>query len=208
MIKPKNDSAIIRKQDQRSRVTRQMIEQAFLLLLDKKPVSAITVKELSELAQINRGTFYLHYLDIYDLLEKMEADILDELQAMLGEYSVITLEAKTDSPDTFATGLFHFFEKNRQLCSILLGENGDKSFIDKIIRMFHEQSIEEYMRLFDNTGREQADMFYYFIAHGFIGLLQFGLRAETTIPLQKIAESAEKITAYAVKFLINEQKQG
>lgn len=55
--------------DARVRYTRMITEQSFLELLKQKPVSKITVTELCELAQINRATFYKHYLDVQDLME-------------------------------------------------------------------------------------------------------------------------------------------
>ena len=56
--------------DHRSRVTKMLIRKAFMELLRQKPLASISVKELCELAGINRGTFYSHYQDVYDLLWK------------------------------------------------------------------------------------------------------------------------------------------
>ena len=56
--------------DHRTRVTKMLIRKAFTSLLSQKPIQSISVKELCELAGINRGTFYSHYTDIYDLLRK------------------------------------------------------------------------------------------------------------------------------------------
>ncbi len=58
--------------DARVRYTLKVIEDSFLELLGKKPLTKITVTELCQTAQINRATFYKHYLDIPDLLEKTE----------------------------------------------------------------------------------------------------------------------------------------
>ena len=59
------------RSDQRTRLTRMLIRQAFTSLLKEKPVQSISVKELCERAGINRGTFYAHYTDIYDLMRQM-----------------------------------------------------------------------------------------------------------------------------------------
>ena len=48
-----------------------------------KPINKITVKEICEMAEINRATFYKRYLDVYDLLEKIETQYLDELTKVL-----------------------------------------------------------------------------------------------------------------------------
>ena len=57
-----------RKQDRRTRYTRQTIKDTFLELLKQKSFTKITVTEICKNAEINRGTFYLHYYDIHDVL--------------------------------------------------------------------------------------------------------------------------------------------
>ena len=69
--------------DARVRYTKMVITQSFIKLLGKKPLSRITVKEICEAAELNRATFYKHYLDVYDLLDKMEAQFLEELSSVL-----------------------------------------------------------------------------------------------------------------------------
>ncbi|MFR9208180.1 MAG: TetR/AcrR family transcriptional regulator [Lachnospiraceae bacterium] len=60
--------------DHRTRVTKMLIRKAFTDLLKQKPIQSISIKELCESAGINRGTFYSHYSDIYDLLKQIEDD--------------------------------------------------------------------------------------------------------------------------------------
>ena len=57
------------KEDRRTRYTRQVIKEAFLKLLEEKEYPKITVTEICRLAEINRGTFYLHYYDTADVLD-------------------------------------------------------------------------------------------------------------------------------------------
>ncbi len=62
--------------DHRTRLTKFLIRRALLALMRKKPIQSISVKELCELAGINRGTFYAHYRDVYDLLGSIEEEML------------------------------------------------------------------------------------------------------------------------------------
>ena len=62
--------------DLRVRKTRNSIMNAFIELRSKKELERITIKELAELACINKATFYQHYKDIYDLSEKLEMEVL------------------------------------------------------------------------------------------------------------------------------------
>ncbi|MCC5889784.1 MAG: TetR family transcriptional regulator [Alkalibacterium sp.] len=64
------------KQDPRLVRTRQSIIEAFIQLSYNKEFSQITVKDITETAQINRATFYNHFLDKYDLLEKVVSEKL------------------------------------------------------------------------------------------------------------------------------------
>ena len=62
--------------DLRTERTKRSIINAFIDLRVKKPLEKITVKELAELAYINKATFYSHYHDIYDLSEQLEEEAI------------------------------------------------------------------------------------------------------------------------------------
>src|SRR5690242_12357089 len=55
--------------DRRAQRTRQVLEQAFLNILQEKGLTAMSIQELTERANIHRGTFYAHFADKYALLE-------------------------------------------------------------------------------------------------------------------------------------------
>lgn len=66
------------KQDLRVKKTLKSIEEAFIKLLAKKPLEKITITELAAAAEINKGTFYLHYTDIYDLYTQILHDYISK----------------------------------------------------------------------------------------------------------------------------------
>lgn len=59
--------------------TKRSIRNAFLKLLSQKPLEQITVRELAQQAEINKGTFYLHYHDIYDLSDQLQTEVLQDI---------------------------------------------------------------------------------------------------------------------------------
>ena len=61
-------------EDRRLRRTRERLRESLLELLGEKDIRAVTVKELTDRADVNRGTFYSHYQDIYDMLDQLEAE--------------------------------------------------------------------------------------------------------------------------------------
>ncbi len=68
----KSDSA-------RVRMTKKMLRNAFTALLLEKPIQNISVRELCQRAGVNRGTFYIHYRDIFHLMESIENEIVAAL---------------------------------------------------------------------------------------------------------------------------------
>ena len=65
--------------DLRVESTKRSIKEAFFKLRKEKPLEKITVKELAELAFINKATFYSHYQDIYDLSEQLENEAVSSI---------------------------------------------------------------------------------------------------------------------------------
>lgn len=77
--------------DLRVQKTKNNILQAFLELRARKPLEKITIKELTEKAQISKQTFYLHYKNIFDLSEQLEKELIDNLMKNL-DYPTVSLE--------------------------------------------------------------------------------------------------------------------
>lgn len=74
--------------DLRVKKTQKAIKEAFYQLKKKKKLNKISVKELSELAMINKATFYLHYNDVYDLSEKLKAELVDAIVGRVRFYDL------------------------------------------------------------------------------------------------------------------------
>lgn len=75
------------KLDRRKKYTRMVLKESLIQLLKEKQISSITVKEICDLADINRSTFYAHYSDQFDLLDKTEEELIEEMKGYLSQYS-------------------------------------------------------------------------------------------------------------------------
>lgn len=76
--------------DRRVRKTKKQLRECLTRLLKEKKVQDITVRELTDMADLNRGTFYLHYRDVFDLLEKTENELLDEFNSLMYRHNAQT----------------------------------------------------------------------------------------------------------------------
>ncbi len=68
------------KNEQKSLKTKKKLQAAFIDLYSQKNIEKITIKELTDKAGLNRGTFYIHYLDIYDLFNNIKINLLHEIE--------------------------------------------------------------------------------------------------------------------------------
>lgn len=72
-----------KKEDRRSAYSKKMIREALYQLMQDKPLNKITVKEICEVADVNRSTFYAYYIDIYDLHEKILKEFFEKQREVI-----------------------------------------------------------------------------------------------------------------------------
>ena len=83
MKEMKTETVTEKKEDRRVRRTKKLLSQGLIELMQHKQVKDITVRELADLVDVNRGTFYLYYRDIFDLLEQLEEELFEQLNAVI-----------------------------------------------------------------------------------------------------------------------------
>lgn len=130
------------KQERRYRRTEALILSGFTKLLQEKSVKDITVRELADLVDINRSTFYLHYADIYDLLEKTEKRLLEQIRSAVDDEWG---GAYTYTPENFYLFLekvFTILTENPPLFAALMSPHGDIAFLSIIESEIREKGIE------------------------------------------------------------------
>ncbi len=124
--------------DLREKKTKRSITNAFLELRSKKSLERITVKELSELAEISKATFYLHYKDIYDLSEQLQNEVIENIFSSIAhpEYCLTDNKAFTEE-------LFYAFHSEQSLIETLFSGTQNAILpmqIEKQLRKFiHKQ---------------------------------------------------------------------
>ena len=156
------------KDDRRVKYTKMVLKESFINLLEKKDISLITVKEICENADINRATFYSHYTDVYDLLRKIENELLENVNVYLSQ---LYHKGKKVNEIELAEKIFGYIKENAKLCRLLLSERGDLSFQKKIMILAYDKIIND---LTDNNkiSREDAEYVYSFAITGCIGIVQ------------------------------------
>lgn len=156
--------------DRRIRKTRAALKQSLTKLLKTKNIKDISVKELTDLADVNRGTFYLHYKDVFDLLEQSENDLLEEFKTTLDSYNTDLVQG---NPVIMMEGVYKLCRSNANLVSILIGENGDIKFLNKLNTVIREKCLNDWSFILKKQKLEHFDAYYSFLVGGCLSLLQY-----------------------------------
>ncbi|AXF57451.1 TetR/AcrR family transcriptional regulator [Salicibibacter kimchii] len=118
-----------KKLDRRKKYTRMVLKDSLISLLQTKQLATITVKEICKSADINRTTFYTHYKDPFDLLEKIEEEIIADLNTYLNQYNIEQEEESLQMTER----LLAYIASKYNICQTLLNENGDHSFEQRVM---------------------------------------------------------------------------
>ncbi len=114
--------------DKRVRRTQKLLRDTLVELMLEKQLQQITVTDIVRRADISRGTFYLHYRDVYDLLAKIEDDTLRGV-AELAEKYFVSRAAGRESLIGFGNQLFDHIIANQRLCRALFLSDYSTRFI-------------------------------------------------------------------------------
>jgi len=150
-------------ENRKIKYTKMVIREGFLSLLAKKPIGKITVKDICEHADINRGTFYHYYKDVYHLQQVIEDEMFAKFESMQPLRKNSTLKEIT-------TAAVSLLNKEREVSRAFLGQHGNTSFIERVLNMCRENTFVLYS---DNgIGREDLDYIYNFMLFGSIKLIK------------------------------------
>ncbi|WP_392449841.1 TetR/AcrR family transcriptional regulator [Staphylococcus massiliensis] len=173
-------------EDRRKRKSKQAIEKAFLELLRTNTIESISIQQISKLADINRGTFYLHYVDKYDLLESLEDRYMSELKERVGVPNATLKNMGAENFSNFIIDtIIDFSEKHDAYYQAVLSTYNNTNFETKIEKIIHEIL---QIRLNNRTHIRGVPVSY-FISYVFsskMGLLNKWIKEGKQIPKSEI----------------------
>ncbi|USL27466.1 TetR/AcrR family transcriptional regulator [Priestia megaterium] len=169
------------KVDRRITKSQEAIKKAVTELMAEKSFDDITIQNIADRADVNRGTIYLHYTDKYDLLDKMIEEHINNLREL----------CQSASEMTFKEGnyvWFEYFENHYLFFSTMLVSKGAPYFRSR----FLELVVEEYRPEVDiSEGKNQGldeDVILQFFASAMVGSVEWWFKNGMSLSAQAMAE--------------------
>ncbi len=178
------------KTDRRILYTKMVLRESLLELMRGKPIGKITPTELCRHADINRNTFYAHYLSPEALLSSIEDELYTEINRSL-----------TDSPSdgnvlSMLTEILEAIRKNGDLCKVLFSERGDKEFLRRIVNIARDKCVAAWRAAGMTEEGGLMEMLYSYTASGSVAVIEGWIREDMALSPEEIARFIAKATAY------------
>ena len=167
------------------RNTKKRLYESLMKLVGKKPLNQVTVKEITEDADVNRSTFYFHYQDVSSMVVEMEDKFLQDFSVAL-----TALEQKSHD---FIAILVRCLENHRNLCKLLLGSNGDMAFVEKMKAIVAEKCSKIWKDAVPELTDVEASAMDTFLIGGVMSTLQTWILSERRVPAKEITDILNRL---------------
>ncbi|MFC6261784.1 TetR/AcrR family transcriptional regulator [Levilactobacillus fujinensis] len=176
--------------DRRTLKTQRLIKDTLLQLLQQKPLHKITVSEITQIANIGRGTFYVHYPDVDSLYDQIINEAIDNLTELFDQ------TYPSDADDANFTALFRavtqYLTTNATLFGVLLRNQKSGKVMRQLKDLFAQRVMTE--RQFDPNDSE-IQVTVAFTTAGAIGVLSDWLTGTLDVNADQLAQIIDKILA-------------
>ena len=152
------------------RNTKRKLRASLMKMVLRKPLRSITVKELTNDADVNRSTFYFHYQDVKAMVKEMEGEFFNDFAAALDAID----QKYHDSLLILAKCL----ENHMDLCKIVLGSNGDLEFLEEMKDIIEEKISRIWKSAVPEMSDEVLQILDAFLIGGVVSTLQRWVREE------------------------------
>ncbi|MEE0374913.1 MAG: TetR-like C-terminal domain-containing protein, partial [Lachnospiraceae bacterium] len=170
--------------DRRVQRTQKNIRNALISLLSEKELSQITVKELSDKADINRKTFYSYYSGIDDILDKIEDEIVEKLLAIIRDYDF-------RSSDFYAYALFcslnQIINDDFELYQSLIFSNNYDFLLIKVKNTIKKTLLERYAPKI-NAQNNLLGLYAEYVASGIVSMYIEWFHSDNSVSLEELAK--------------------
>ncbi len=183
--------------DRRIKYTKKVIRDTFINLLLEKDIKKITVSEICQLSDINRATFYRYYLDVYDLLDKIEEEFVNELKN-----AIPTNNKNYYSVSSFSKELLNVFLSNKELVKILFNTNNNVYFLNDILELAYDKCRQKWQTDLPNVSEEDIEYASVFIFNGALGVVNYWVKNDFDKDVDEVAEIIERLSNFGThKFI-------
>lgn len=193
MLKDNIDRRIIR--------STRMLKNSMLSLLKEKSFNDISAKDITEHADLNRGTFYLHYQNTKDLLSSIENDIIADVQNLIDEH-IKEVDIK-DSLNPMLSVLLDEIVRHQETLYILLKNSDASQIIDKLQSLIYKNGLELAERKFNFKSIVQTEYYLNYISFGILGIIKLWCDSDMNVNKEILLDYCTSLAMHSAESILN-----
>ncbi|MDQ6596673.1 TetR/AcrR family transcriptional regulator [Bacillus salipaludis] len=173
--------------------TRQLIKEALIDLLQEVDINKITVNRIAERATINRVTFYLHYKDIPDMLEKMAQEMAEDIESIMGS---TTYDQNSDKNIDFVKleTLLEYIAENDKFYKVVLNSRRSPIFTERLLTILTKAITEKTANnKLETSNNIPRDIAIWYGSSALIGTIVAWLRNDMPYTPQFLAKQLSRL---------------
>lgn len=169
----------MKKQPQITEQTKDKLRAAFWTLYTSKPIDKITIKEITDLAGYNRGTFYLYYKDVYDIFASIEMELLQASEQILET----ARESELSGLKNHMSMIMALARKYSAYVSVLLRDPSSNQFSRKLREMIWPV-LRPYLIQHPCTKQEESILEEFYLC-GLLAAISSWVKEEEPLPIDQ-----------------------
>lgn len=184
------------KIDRRQLKTRKAILDACFSLIQKKDIQQVTINEIAEQANINRGTFYLHFEDKYDMMNNFENEMIGKIEEVIVKNIPKEQFNQQFIPSRYDTivQIFKCYEENKELMQLLLKSSYNSSFQEKLREKLKVILDDEILNRLKGLHYDiPTDLIIIMFTSVSLSIAEYSYQSKSPVNIEQLAELIFKV---------------
>lgn len=190
--------------DRRTRKTKKAIRHAFAELLSQKDINDITIRDIADLADINRKTFYNYYSGIYQIVDEIENEIVSTYEKVLGE---VDIKRDLKNPYRIFERLTSIINTDLDFYGYLLSMRENVSLVSKIVTMLKaktKEALHPQIEIDETT----ADIVLDYAISGMIAVYQQWFNSDRRQSIEEISSTISILFFQGFSGILEREEKG
>ncbi len=183
-----------KRTDPRTRKTKRAIRNAIAKLLSEKEINDITIRDVADIAEINRKTFYRYYSNIYQVVDEIENEIVNSYEQILGE---IDFKQDIENPYRIFERLTATINTELDFYGYLLSMKGNVSLASKISEMLISKTMDTMLLHFNVDASVTVITLEYLIT-GMVAVYQHWFNSGRRESIEVLSETLSTLAFYGI----------
>ena len=191
---PKND------EDRRVRRSRKLLKEGLLKLMHDMKFAEISARNITDLMDMNRSTFYLHFKDTQALLQSVEDDLEAEVQALIDAHLSEVIDNETLRP--IFEPILDFITEKMDTCQILFDNNEASHFTERLQGLIYRNAYDVLRAWYNPKSEDNITYLLNFATYGMLGLIMTWHESGMALPKEDLINMADKVLDSSAKAIL------